>query len=312
MPLSTALDTVGFLLRDAKLWDVASKAIYQENYNSLASVKPNYPKKVYTISFPTNTNTPANAMLVNFLNSLTKFIGATATPITLANEWNASKPAEAGSATLTQLMNITYATFISKEQTALVRDPFFADYAAVHDGRTPFVDPAPLARWAYGDSLPASALDDAKRNKTMFMDWFNTKILPPVEDKSQCSSAFMIYVASSGAGNNPRNQYINPPSVPFGFSSGRISVMSEVPDYVYPIGQVASQSSITKHAEFFPVAIDIMAAKGCDGLLVKLAQDLTDAGILPVPKVGGTITGGDILMKKRAEEMGIENVRYVG
>ena len=158
-------------------------------------------------------------------------------------------------------------------------------------------------RWAYGDSLPASALDEALHNKTLFMDWFNTKVLVPVPDPLQCSSALMVYVASAGDGGSPRNKYLNPPRVPFGFSSGRISVFSECPDHVYPLGQATTRSNITEHDEFYPVAIDIMAAKGCDGLLVKLAQDLTAAGILKVPKVGGTITGGDILMKRRAEKI---------
>jgi hypothetical protein len=160
--------------------------------------------------------------------------------------------------------------------------------------------------------LPASALDQAIQNKTLFMDWFSTKFLVPVSDKAQCSSGLMLYVASTGSGNSLRNQYFNPPTPPFGFSSGRISVLAEVPDHVLPIGQVATHSSVTNHDEYFPVTVDIMAAKGCDGLLVKLAQDLVSAGIIAIPQVGGSITGGDILMKKRAEEMGIENVRYVG
>ncbi len=44
---------------------------------------------------------------------------------------------------LSVLLNRTYPTLISKEQTKNVRDPFFADYAAVHDNRIPFVDPVP-------------------------------------------------------------------------------------------------------------------------------------------------------------------------
>lgn len=165
---------------------------------------------------------------------------------------------------------------------------------AAHDGRRPFVNPAPLVRWAYGDSLPEGALDQAIANKTVFMDWFNSNILPPVTDPLQCSSGFLIYPGSSG-GMSPRNQYRSAPGVPLGFSNGRISVFSEAPDSVFPLGQVASRSSITGKDEFMPVAVNIMAAKGCDGLLAKLAADLTDAGILAVPKVGGTILGGVIL-----------------
>lgn len=126
------------------------------------------------------------------------------------------------------------------------------------------------------------------------MDWFNTQILPPVSDPLQCSSALLLYVGSSGD-QDPRNVYLDGPSVPFGFSNGRMSVMSECPDSVFPVGEVSSFSSVTNHNESFPVTVDVLAAKGCDGLLAKLAQDLTAAGILSVPKVGGSLIGTEVL-----------------
>ncbi|KAJ7510992.1 amidase signature domain-containing protein [Mycena galericulata] len=311
MPLSTALDTSGFLIRDPALWDIVNSVLYGDNYTSLADVTPKYPTTIYTVSFPTNpASSLAAPILIDFVDALASFIGGTVTPLTLSDAWTTSRPPAAGNTTLSQLMNITYATFISKEQTSLVRDPFYADYSGVHDGRRPFVDPAPLSRWAFGDSLPDSALDTAISNKTLFMDWFNTQILPPVNDPVQCSSGLLLYIGSSGS-QNPRNQYFSAPSPPFGFGTGRVSGMAECPDSVYPLGQVSVNSSITGHEEWFPVAVDILAAKGCDGLLARLAKDLAAAGILPVPEVGGSITGGDILMRRRAEEKGLK-MRYIG
>ncbi|KAJ7828767.1 amidase signature domain-containing protein [Mycena olivaceomarginata] len=311
MPLSTALDTPGFLIRDPALWDIANSVLYGDNYTSLADVTPKYPTTIYTVGFPTNSSSSLAApILNNFVDALARFVGGTVRALTLEDVWKASKPPAAGNTTLSQLLNITYATFISKEQTALVRDPFYADYAAVHDGRRPFVDPTPLSRWAFGDSLSDSALDAAISNKTLFMDWFNTQILPLVNDPVQCSSGLLLYIGSSG-GQSPRNRYFSAPSPPLGFSTGRISGMAECPDSVYPLGQVSANSSITGHEEWFPVAVDILAAKGCDGLLARLAKDLAAAGILPVPEVGGSITGGDILMKRRAEEKGLR-MRYIG
>lgn len=143
------------------------------------------------------------------------------------------------------------------------------------------------------------------------MTWFGANVLKRDPSPLTCSSALLLYAGSLGSAN-PRNRYLSPPTVPFGFSSGRISVFSEAPDHVLPLGQVESRSSVTNHTEFLPVTVDVMAAKGCDGLLVKLAQDLVAAGLVVVPQVGGTIFGGDVLMKRRAEEMGIEEVRYVG
>lgn len=73
--------------------------------------------------------------------------------------------------------------------------------------------------------------------------------------------------------------------------------MSECPDSVFPLGQVPEFSTITQHDEYFPVTVDVLVAKGCDGLIVKLAQDLVQAGIIPIPEVGSTLYGDEILMR---------------
>ena len=90
----------------------------------------------------------------------------------------------------------------------------------------------------------------------------------------------------------------SPPIVPYGFSTGRISVFAEVPDFVFPIGQASYNSNITMHKEFLPVSVDIMAAKGCDGMIFQLAQDLTAAGIIGPTQAGQTILGGEVLFRR--------------
>lgn len=130
------------------------------------------------------------------------------------------------------------------------------------------------------------------------MDWLNSAILPPADDASQCSSGLLLY--SDGAGQNPRNQYYGAaPTPPFGFTVSRLSPFGEVPDSVFPVGQVRVYSEVTQHDEWLPLTVDVVAAKGCDGLLVRLAQDLVGAGIVPVPEVGQTIYGGDVLVRRR-------------
>ncbi|KAK0655616.1 amidase signature domain-containing protein [Cercophora newfieldiana] len=301
MPLSPTLDTPGFLVRDPYLWDAANAALYGSNYKSMAKVKPKYPTNIKTVSFPTNPNQNAAAGIVTkFLSDLTAFVGGTANPLNLATAWAASTPAEAGGASLSEFLNTTYATLITKEQIELVREPFYRDYAAAHDGRRPFVNPVPLSRWGYGDTIPDSAHGEAVRNKTIFMEWFNTEILAPSEDPAECSSSLLLYIQSSG-GLSPRNRYGSVPGVPFGFSTGRASVFSETPDHVFPLGQIAVNSTISQHEEFSPVGVSVMAAKGCDGLLVKLAQDLVEADILKVPLAGSTVEGGPIIRRRMAE-----------
>lgn len=129
------------------------------------------------------------------------------------------------------------------------------------------------------------------------MNWFNEKILPRDPDPLTCSSGILLHTDSTGYFTS-RNVYHKPPTPPFGFSNGEISIFSEAPDSVFPLGQIPVFSSITNHTEFLPVSVDVIAAKGCDGLIAKLAEDLVAAGILTVPKVGSGIDGGEILLRR--------------
>ena len=325
MPLAPELDTAGFLTRDPVLWSTAQKVLY-----SNLSTFTGYPKKIYAFEYPTNASSQddggaSDMVLVDFLNQLSSFLSANVSAINLTTEWAATGPKNVTS-DLDDLLNITYPILISKEQTMLLRKPFFADYAAVHDGRIPFVDPAPLIRWAFGDSFPNSTLTEAIYNKTLFMNWFQENVVPPAP--KTCSDSLFIYVGST-AEPNERNQYSGyvqlkpfiskirfntcdrPPEVPYGFSAGRISVFSEVPDSVFPIGQALYYANTTMHMEALPVTVDILAAKGCDLMIAQLAQDLVSAGIIKAPLTGGTIYGGDILLKRDAEMNG-RKMRYIG
>ncbi|KAL0932100.1 glutamyl-tRNA amidotransferase [Colletotrichum truncatum] len=301
MPLSPTLDTPGFLTRDPYVWDVANKVLYGDNYTSFVGNEVKYPKTVYTLGFPTD-DSPAARLLNVFADEVAKFLQTNLTEFNLTESWASTGPEEARKASLADLLGKTYATLISKEQTTLVRDPFYADYAAAHDGRRPFVNPVPLARWAWGDAQPATALDEARANKTIFMDWFNSQVLVPVADPAACSSGLLLYVGSSGTAS-PRNRYPNAPGTPpLGFSNGRLSIFSGAPDHVFPVGEVGSMSSVTNHTEMLPVTVDVMAARGCDGLIVRLAQDLVAKGVVKVPKTGAGMTGGDVLMRRDVHE----------
>ena len=287
MPLAPQLDTAGFLTRDPTIWTAAAKALYAG-----LPFFTSYPSKLYTIGFPTTSDTPADSVTLSFLSKLESFLSTTASPLNLSTLWSSNTPAGADP-DLNSFLNITYPILISKEQTTLVRDPFYAAYAAAHDGRRPFVDPAPLVRWAFGDSYPASALTEAIANKTAFQNWWASVVQP--NSTTTCSDSLILYTA--GADPLYRNQYNGPPQVPFGFGTSRISPFAEVPDFVIPIGEAAYNSSITLHEEALPVTVDVLAAKGCDGLIFGLVGDLLAEGIVNVSLTGQTIEGGEILFR---------------
>ncbi|KAK4997800.1 hypothetical protein LTR66_002857 [Elasticomyces elasticus] len=226
MPLAPELDTAGFLTRDPSLWIAAARELYLDNL----TISHSYPTKIKTIGFPKTAKSDGETLLLNLLANITDFLGATVASFNVTTAWAASKPAGADPS-LVDLLNITYPIIISQEQIRLVRDSFYADYAAVHDGRRPFVDPAPLTRWAFGASYPPTAIAAANSNRTTFGDWFASEVL--VADPTTCSDSLLIY-AGSDASINYRNQYLGPPVVPYGFGTSRFSPFWGGPDFVVP------------------------------------------------------------------------------
>ncbi|KAL3418189.1 glutamyl-tRNA amidotransferase [Phlyctema vagabunda] len=282
MPLSPLLDTAGFLCRDAHLWKTASHVLYGENITSITS----FPKKLYTTGFPENVTTEAEGVLLNFLSKLEEFLGTTSSVLDYDAMWEASsEAAKANASTLSDLLALTYPTLIAKQQYSLFGAPFIADYGAAHDGRHPFLDPNPLVRWTWAQTNE-TVLEDGIANKTIFMDWWNTQVIPA--DPVTCSDSLLLYPGTL-ATPNYRNVYFEAPDIPSGWGVYNIAIFAEAPDMVFPLGQAAYNSTITLHEEFLPVAVDVIAHKGCDGMILELATQLQDAGITILPKAGSSV-----------------------
>lgn len=317
MPLAPALDTAGLLARDPKVdnnlvraftqsadhtqthRDVA-RALYKSNWTTSYH---SFPTNIYTVSFPTNSSTDLNAAVNRFLGGLSAFLGSNTTivPLNFTAAFANTAPPSSPTRDLVQLTNITYPILISQGQTRLLRDPWFASYASSFQGRRPFVDPAPLVRWGFGDSYPASTSTEALTNKTIFADWFSSNVLR--SSAQTCSDSLLLYIGSSATAN-PRNLYLDPPSVPYGFDSARVSVLSGAPDFVIPVGEARYNSTITGLEEVLPVTVDMMAAAGCDGMLFDLIEGLAEKGVVTASRVGRSlVSGGEVLTKRSVGEV---------
>lgn len=291
MPLAPELDTAGLLARDPVLWSEASQALYGSNL----SITHQFPNNILTHDFPTNATSDGDQILLEFLQSLTAFLHAKVSPIDVALAWSKAENLNT-TQDLEQYLNLTYPIIISQQQARLVRDGFYEDYAAVHDGRRPFVDPAPMARWAFADSWSKGQSDIENAKRGVFSTWFGSQVL--ARDENTCSESLFLYAASSPKVNY-RNEYRDEPEIPYGFSVNRISPFWGGPDFVLPLGSARYFSNITMHEEHLPVTVNIMAARGCDGMMYGLVLDLLEAGILKPSKVGYSIDqGGDVLFKR--------------
>lgn len=148
-------------------------------------------------------------MFNTFIEKLEGFLGTKRTEMNLTTLWANTSPLIANVSNppppLRTLLNTTYADLITLDQIELVADPFIADYKAARNGQTPFINPAPLARWTYGRALPAGRKEEAITNKTVFMNWFQDTVMNGT-NKETCSNAIYLYPQSSG-GTNYRNRY---------------------------------------------------------------------------------------------------------
>ncbi|KAM5363165.1 hypothetical protein ACJA88_013686 [Fusarium oxysporum] len=265
IPLGPEFDTAGFLARDIEIWSTACRVMY----SNLTANYTRYPKRVLTYDLPSAKDTDisdSDRVIVQFVDRLAKFLSADLATFNHTEEWSRSHPAGTPS-DLQELVGSAWAVISAKQQTLLVRDPFFKDYAAAYDGRVPFVNPSTHGSWSWSDTLP-SLLDEAVANKTIFKSWWDEVMLP--KNAQACSESLMLYTFKH-ATPEYRSDYGSAMGsgglvgVLLGLNIGFISPMAGNPDFSIPIGQFKYDSSITRHVEYLPVSIRIMAAEGCDG-----------------------------------------------
>lgn len=172
-----------------------------------------FPTDVWGSSFLTNPpREGTSATLFNaFIQKLEGFLNTTRTEMSVNALWNSTSPLIANVSNppppLQTVLLTTYADLITLDQIALVADPFISDYKAAHGGRSPFIDPAPLARWNFGRTLnPATTKAEALNNKTIFMEWFQDQVLEGT-NRETCANSIFLYPQSSGS-TNYRNRYL--------------------------------------------------------------------------------------------------------
>lgn len=71
-----------------------------------------------------------------------------------------------------------------------------------------------------------------------------------------------------------QNNYRSPATVPIGYDYSYASVFTETPEVVIPLGQVAHESTVSRHTEYLPVTVGLMARTGCDYVILDLVKAL--------------------------------------
>jgi hypothetical protein len=229
------------------------------------------------------------------VQKLSKFLSAEVSPYNPSTAWAEQRP-EGTPVDVQELVGLTWATLSGQEQVRLVQKPFYKDYAAKFNGRRPYVNPSTNGSWAWASAQP-DMIDEAVRNQTIFADWWNSVALP--ENAQSCSDSLVLYQFKSP---DPAYRFtygppIGPPGLPgvlLGLNTGFISPIAGNPDFAFPIGEILYNSTATTKTEKMPVSVRVMAAKGCDAMLLDLINELAAAKIIPSVKTGNSFSGGVI------------------
>ncbi|KAL4923635.1 amidase signature domain-containing protein [Aspergillus undulatus] len=208
IPLCSGLDTTGVFARNAETWSRVVSVWYKD----LEADSQSFPKELLypTASFLEDAvaSLGARGVIEEFVLRLEKFLSVNRTAVDVDATWNSTKLLDAPT-TLQDMLHYTYGTLISVYQWLHLGVPFFRDYGAKHDGRTPYINPGPLLRREIGQDRGQSGWNGAWTNKTIFKNCMGQP--------------------------NYRDQYLGHPTAPYwGMSDSKIAVFAGLPDLVVP------------------------------------------------------------------------------
>ncbi|KAI1761542.1 amidase signature enzyme [Hypoxylon sp. FL1150] len=284
IPLSPVSDSAGIFTRSASLWAKATQAWYP----NLTSNWTAQPRVIHRSTWLTPVMTPeARTVVDDWVAQVEAFLGVNATEVYVPSRWEATHGD--APANLTEMLNLTYSVYITHDQWKLLGQPFFADYAAAHDGRKPFVNPGPLSRWTWGQvNAPDDVYDQALRNISYFKSWWETEGYGR-HDPESCSESLYLYAFATGTPAYRTDYLTAPTGPPLGFNDQSVSIIAGLPEIVVPVGEVPYESTITGHTEYLPVTMALRMARDCDYVLASLVSDLEKAGILKSVVTGSRI-----------------------
>ncbi|EXF79854.1 hypothetical protein CFIO01_08311 [Colletotrichum fioriniae PJ7] len=274
IPLSPVSDTAGMFARSGSLWAKVTQAWYPD----FASNYTSYPTILYQSTARGgawsggNVSDEATNVITSFVGKLESFLQANSTPANYTQLW--SETHGEAPADVNEMLYLTYGVYVSHDQWQELGKPFFEEYAAKFDGRQPYINPGPLARWEWGQVHSTEEVyAQGLHNISLFRSWYETEGYGR-HDPESCSEGLYIYPWSVGQPSY-RDVYIQARTTPpLGFDDSSVPVMAGAPEVVVPIGEVPYNSTKSLYTEYLPVTMALRMARGCDHHLANLRESI--------------------------------------
>ncbi|PPQ70384.1 hypothetical protein CVT26_013849 [Gymnopilus dilepis] len=306
VPLSEEMDTVGFFARDVWVfWEVAMHWYAgSEAWNR--SPRTRFPRKLYypTDHFPMS-NPAAQALVDTFISRLQTYpFNIQTFHVNFTSILTPLLP-NGSFAEFQRFSNrlAEYRSWVSVGRPT--REAFWERF-----GREPGWDPVPKRMFEKAKGISEEEFEEAVRVKRAFSGAVNEHIFE--FDEESCSDSLFIYDAATGgvpsyrveemnylSGSTPflmnapvapntnapstlptlpSNSFTHSPPSPrtsdfFNF----LASMGELPEVAIPIGQAEYFSPVSRAWEPVPVAVQVVARRGCDAVLVDLVRALGES-----------------------------------
>ncbi|KAJ0311250.1 hypothetical protein COL516b_001955 [Colletotrichum fioriniae] len=253
IPLSPVSDTAGMFARSGSLWAKVTQAWYPD----FASNYTSYPTILYQSTARGgawsggNVSDEATNVITSFVGKLESFLQANSTPANYTQLW--SETHGEAPADVNEMLYLTYGVYVSYDQWQELGKPFFEDYAAKFDGRQPYINPGPLARWEWGQVHSTEEVyAQGLHNISLFRSWYETEGYGR-HDPESCSEGLYIYPWSVGQPSY-RDVYIQARTTPpLGFDDSSVPVMAGAPEVVVPIGETLASDHRVYIMPFYQV-----------------------------------------------------------
>jgi hypothetical protein len=297
IPLATEMDSAGFFARDPNLFYKVHNLWFEDALVPINKSFTTLPKKlIYPVDYFPLVNPAAQAIFETFMTTLQTEFNMTRVPINFTSMLRSTVTNPAiTNITAFQANSNRLAEYVSYHEVGI---PLATAWDVTFPGRGyPPLDPNPRAAFARSVNLTTADYDAAVAIKNEFRDFFLSHILR--SDPDTCSDGIMILDMGTGGLPSYREQALNSmpgasfltvagPSGGPTMPSNYLASTAGCPEIGIPVGQVEYQSYISLQKEVMPINVDLVAAPGCDGVLLEIIKRLSEKGIIGTVKVGRT------------------------
>ena len=297
IPLATEMDTAGFFARDPNLFYKVHNLWFENTLVPVNTSFSKFPSKlIYPVDYFPLANPAAQAIFDTFMTTLQEEFNMVRTPINFTSILRSSvSNFLITNVTAFQANSNRLAEYVSYHEVGI---PLANAWNATFPGRGyPPLDPNPRAAFARSVNLTTADYAAAVAIKNEFRTFFLSNIIR--QDSETCSDGIMILDMGTGGLPSYREQALNSlpgasfltvtgPSGGPTMPSNYLASTAGCPEVGIPVGQVEYQSYISLQKEMMPVNVDLVAAPGCDGMLLEIVRRLTEKGLITTVKTGRT------------------------